>query len=67
MPPLWSSTAVAARQVQNPNVLNPVTGKPVAWKLMPGTPCPPMLAHVRREREAGEEWVGTGWDWHCMC
>ncbi|EFN54781.1 hypothetical protein CHLNCDRAFT_58054 [Chlorella variabilis] len=32
-------------KVQNPNSINPVTGKPVAWKLMPGSPCPPMLAH----------------------
>jgi hypothetical protein len=32
--------------VQNPNVLNPVTGKPVAWKLMPGSQSPPLLAHV---------------------
>ena len=37
-----------APQVQNPNVLNPTTGKPVAFKIMPATPCPPMLAHVRR-------------------
>lgn len=35
-----------SRQIQNPRVLSPVTGKPVAWKLMPGTPCPPLLAHV---------------------
>ncbi|KAI7844182.1 hypothetical protein COHA_002317 [Chlorella ohadii] len=32
-------------KIQNPRVLSPVTGKPVAWKLMPGTPCPPLLAH----------------------
>lgn len=46
-------------QVQNPNVLNPVTGKPVAWKLMPGTPCPPMLAHVRLGRSV-KSWLGGG-------
>lgn len=36
-------------QVQNPGSINPVTGKPVAFKLMPGTPCPPLLAHVSAE------------------
>ncbi|KAL4452372.1 hypothetical protein ABPG75_008034 [Micractinium tetrahymenae] len=32
-------------KIQNPAVLNPASGKPVAFKLMPGTPTPPMLAH----------------------
>lgn len=32
-------------KVQNPGSINPATGKPVAWKLMPGSPCPPLLAN----------------------
>lgn len=32
-------------KVVNPNVLNPVTGKPVGFKLMPGSATPPLLAH----------------------
>lgn len=32
-------------KISNPAVLHPATGKPVAWKLVPSTPSPPMLAH----------------------
>lgn len=34
-----------AWKIVNPSVLNPATGQPVAWKLVPSTPSPPMLAH----------------------
>lgn len=33
-------------KIMNPRVLNPRSGKPVSWKLMPTTASPPMLAGV---------------------
>ncbi|KAL6769401.1 AMX1 [Auxenochlorella protothecoides x Auxenochlorella symbiontica] len=35
-----------AWKIMNPRVINPLSGKPVSWKLMPTTASPPMLAGV---------------------